>query len=144
MCAELCGVFLSALSAIAISLLELKAGLHNLCHSNNPGKVTKEITRFKGRNLFWESIMAFLPCYIECMLQCSKLYHQFHLTELRGRCKIKKSKTKLTSVSFAFTHTYTLEKLTLLLFFPQAYMENFEKCAKSKRKKHFIVPCYLW
>ena len=50
----------------------------------------------------------------------------------------KKSKKKLTSVSFAFTHTYTLEKLTLLPFFPQAYMENFEKCAKRKRKKHFI------
>ena len=31
----------------------------------------------------------------------------------------KKSKKKLTSVSFAFTHTYTLEKLTLLLFFPK-------------------------
>ena len=37
---------------------------------------------------------------------------------LRGRC-IKKSKKKLTSVSFAFTHTYTLEKLTLLLFSPK-------------------------
>ena len=36
---------------------------------------------------------------------------------IRGRC-IKKVK-KLTSVSFAFTHTYTLEKLTLLLFFPK-------------------------
>ena len=31
----------------------------------------------------------------------------------------KKSKKKLTSVSFAFTHTYTLAKLTLLLFFPK-------------------------
>ena len=95
MCAELCGVFLSALSAIAISLLELKAGLHNLCHSNNPGKVTKEITRFKGRNLFWESIMAFLPCYIECMLQCSKLYHQFHLTELTTSLDVLVSSKKL-------------------------------------------------
>ena len=31
----------------------------------------------------------------------------------------KKVKKKLTSVSFAFTHTYTLEKLTLLLFSPK-------------------------
>ena len=31
----------------------------------------------------------------------------------------KKVKKKLTSVSFAFTHKYTLEKLTLLLFFPK-------------------------
>ena len=37
---------------------------------------------------------------------------------LRGRC-MKKSKKKLTSVSFAFTHTYTLKKLTLLLFSPK-------------------------
>ena len=40
--------------------------------------------------------------------------------------KVHKRKVK-KSVSFAFTHTYTLEKLTLLLFFPQANMENFEK-----------------
>ena len=32
-----------------------------------------------------------------------------------------KSKKKLTSVSFAFTHTYTLEKLTLLLFPPSVH-----------------------
>ena len=36
---------------------------------------------------------------------------------IRGGCK-KKGK-KLTSVSFAFTHTYILEKLTLLLFSPK-------------------------
>ena len=28
-------------------------------------------------------------------------------------------KIKITSVSFAFTHTFTVEKLTLLLFFPK-------------------------
>ena len=42
----------------------------------------------------------------------------------------KKSKKKLTSVSFAFTHTYTLEKLTLLLFFmhlPLTVRQNFAK-----------------
>ena len=33
----------------------------------------------------------------------------------------KKVKKKLTSVSFAFTHTYTLEKLTLLLFSPSVH-----------------------
>ena len=37
----------------------------------------------------------------------------------RGKVHNKKSRKKLTSVSFAFTHTYTLEKLTLLLFFPK-------------------------
>ena len=52
--------------------------------------------------------------------------------QIRGRCRKNKSKKELTSVSFPFTHTYTLEKLTLLLFFPQASMENFEKCAKEK------------
>ena len=31
----------------------------------------------------------------------------------------KKKVKKLTSVTFAFTHTYTLEKLTLLLFAPK-------------------------
>ena len=36
-----------------------------------------------------------------------------------GKVHRKKSKKKLTSVSFAFTHTYTLEKLTLLLFSPK-------------------------
>ena len=30
------------------------------------------------------------------------------------------------------------EEFTWITFFPQAYMENFEKCAKRKRKKHFI------
>ena len=39
---------------------------------------------------------------------------------LRGRCK-KKVKKKLTSVSFAFTHTYTLEKLALLFFPPSVH-----------------------
>ena len=37
---------------------------------------------------------------------------------LRERCIEKKVK-KLTSVSFAFTHTYTLAKLALLLFSPK-------------------------
>ena len=36
----------------------------------------------------------------------------------------KKSKKKLTSVSFAFTHTYTLEKLTLLLFSPHVMRQH--------------------
>ena len=29
-------------------------------------------------------------------------------------------------------------KANTFTFFPQAYMENFDKCAKHKRKKHFI------
>ena len=37
----------------------------------------------------------------------------------------------LTSVSFAFTHTYTAVKTNIFPFFPQEYMENFEKCAKT-------------
>ena len=52
------------------------------------------------------------PPYIQSLLLT------LSLNPLRERC-IKKSKKKLTSVSFAFTHTYTLEKLTLLLFFPK-------------------------
>ena len=60
--------------------------------------------------------------------------------QIRERCKKIKRKKKLTNVSFAFTHTYTLEKLTFFLFFPQAYMENFEKCAKTQ--KQYIV-CFL-
>ena len=48
---------------------------------------------------------------------------------IKGRCK--KKENKLTSVCFAFTHTYTLEKLTKFPFFPQAYMEIFERCAKT-------------
>ena len=48
----------------------------------------------------------------------------------RERCK-KKLKKNLTSVSFAFTHTYTAVKTNSFRFFPQAYMENFEKCAKT-------------
>ena len=50
---------------------------------------------------------------------------------IRERCKKKTRKKKLTSVSFAFTHTYTAVKTNSFRFFPQAYMENFEKCAKT-------------
>ena len=49
---------------------------------------------------------------------------------IRERCK-KKIEKNLTSVSFAFTHTYTAVKTNSFRFFPQAYMENFEKCAKT-------------
>ena len=48
---------------------------------------------------------------------------------VRERCKEKKLKKNLTSVSFAFTHTYTAVKTNSFRFFPQAYMENFDKCA---------------
>ena len=50
----------------------------------------------------------------------------------------KKSKKKLTSVSFAFTHTYTLEKLTLLLFFPKRTWKILKNVQNAKEKKHFI------
>ena len=46
----------------------------------------------------------------------------------------KRRRKNLTTVSFAFTHTYTPLKTNIFPFFPQAYMENFEKCAKRKRK----------
>ena len=48
-----------------------------------------------------------------------------------GKGAKKKLKKNLTSVSFAFTHTYTAVKTNSFRFFPQAYMENFEKCAKT-------------
>ena len=46
----------------------------------------------------------------------------------------KKSKKKLTSVSFAFTHTYTLEKLTLLLFFPKRTWKILKNVQNAKEK----------
>ena len=55
---------------------------------------------------------------------------------LRGRC-IKKSKKKLTSVSFAFTHTYTLEKLTLLLFFPKRTWKILKNVQKRATWAHW-------
>ena len=47
-----------------------------------------------------------------------------------------KKEKKLTSVSFAFTHTYTLVKTNI---FPHGI---FEKWAKTEKQN--IVPCYLW
>ena len=55
----------------------------------------------------------------------------------------KKSKRKLTSVSFTFTHTYTLEKLTLLLFFPKRTWKILKNVQNAKEKNisfQFIVP----
>ena len=49
-------------------------------------------------------------------------------------------KKKLTNVSFAFTHTYTAVKTNSFRFFPQAYMENFEKCAKTQKQKTICCP----
>ena len=54
--------------------------------------------------------------------------------EIRERCKIKKVKKKLTTVSFAFTHTYTLEKLTLLLFFPKRTWKILKNVQNAKEK----------
>ena len=71
------------------------------------------------------------------------LDEQYHIRE---RCKKKQGKKKLTNVSSAVTHTYTPVKTNIFPFFPQAYMENFEKCAKTQKlkQKKYIVPCYLW
>ena len=53
--------------------------------------------------------------------------------------KVQKNKEKkLTSVSFAFTHTHTPVKTNIFPFFPQANMENFEKCAKTQKLKQKI------
>ena len=50
----------------------------------------------------------------------------------KGKVQKKKIEEKnLTSVSFTFPHTYTAVKTNSFRFFPQAYMENFEKCAKT-------------
>ena len=56
-----------------------------------------------------------------------------------------KIKGKKTSVSFAFTHTYTLEKLTFFLFFPKHTWKIKKNCKNAKTKqKTYIVPYYLW
>ena len=51
----------------------------------------------------------------------------------------KKCKRKLTGVSFAFTHTHS-QKTNTFTFFPQAYMENFEKMCKTQKKKTLHCP----
>ena len=50
----------------------------------------------------------------------------------RERCNFFLS-VKLTSVIFAFTHTYTLVKTNIFGFFSQACLENFEKSQKYER-----------
>ena len=56
-----------------------------------------------------------------------------------GKSAKKKLKKKLTNVSFAFTHTYTPVKTNIFRFFPQSYMENFEKCAKTQKQKNNML-----
>ena len=63
--------------------------------------------------------------------QLSLAGHQRSQSIPLGKGAKKKLKKNLTSVSFAFTHTYTAVKTNSFRFFPQAYMENFEKCAKT-------------
>ena len=55
--------------------------------------------------------------------------------------KVQKKEKKLTNVSFAFTHTYTLVKTNIFGIFSQACLENFEKCVKTPKKTWYIVPC---
>ena len=57
----------------------------------------------------------------------------------KGKVQKKKLKKKLTNVSFAFTHTYTPVKTNIFRFFPQSYMENFEKCAKTQKQKNNML-----
>ena len=56
----------------------------------------------------------------------------------------KNKEKKLTSVSLAFTHTHTLEKLTFFPFFPKRTRKILKNVHKRKNKKQYIVPCYLW
>ena len=58
----------------------------------------------------------------------------------KGKVQNKKIEKKLTNVSFAFTHTYTPVKTNIFRFFPQSYMENFEKCAKTQKQKTICCP----
>ena len=58
--------------------------------------------------------------------------------------KVQKKGKKLTNVSFAFTHTYTPVKTNIFPFFPQAYMENFEKCAKTQKQKNNMLSHVTW
>jgi len=60
-----------------------------------------------------------------------QIFIQICIEVSKGKVQKKKLKKNLTSVSFAFTHTYTAVKTNSFRFFPQAYMENFEKCAKT-------------
>ena len=62
-----------------------------------------------------------------------------HTHTRMGKVKKKKRKKKLTNVSFAFTHTYTPVKTNIFRFFPQSYMENFEKCAKMQKQKNNML-----
>ena len=57
----------------------------------------------------------------------------------KGKAQKKKLKKQL---SFAFTHTYTLEKLTLLLFAPKRtskILKNVQNAAGVKIPTHAIV-----
>ena len=53
---------------------------------------------------------------------------------LRERCIEKK--VKKLSVSFAFSHTYTLEKLTLLLFSPSVHGKFWKMCKTRKTQNY--------
>ena len=53
---------------------------------------------------------------------------------VRGRCKKKEDK-KLTNVSFAFSHTYTLVKLTFFPFSPSVHGKFGKMCKNAKTKR---------
>ena len=57
-------------------------------------------------------------------------------TPYHDKGKVQKNKEKkLTSVSFALTHTYTPVKTNIFPFFPQAYMENLAIVWEKRKKK---------
>ena len=89
-------------------------------------------------------IVSLAPLAIKCSFQTNiaQLIRDWgkESKKLRERCRKKKLKKKLTNVSFAFTHTYTPVKTNIFRFFPQAYMENFEKCAKTQKQKTICCP----
>ena len=54
-----------------------------------------------------------------------------------GKGAKRKLKKNLTSVSFAFTHTYTAVKTNSFRFFPQAYMEILTNVQKQATWAHW-------
>ena len=68
-----------------------------------------------------------------------KFFSADSLIQSKGKVQKKQGK-KLTSVSFALTHTYTPVKTNIFPFFPQAYMENLAIVWEKRKKKTNISP----
>ena len=73
-----------------------------------------------------------IPKKIAAVL-CSNFVINF-IQILEHICPIGKDPKIITNVSFAFTHTYTLEKLTFLDFFPQRTWKILKNAQKRQKK----------